>query len=230
MAGNTNVHKDHRGRIRTKFHLTGFDGWGEHEVLEMLLFYAIPRVNTNPIAHKLIDYFGSLSKVLDASVEELQNVEGIGYATAVYISSLGKLQGIYTKSKWINKKERLSSAAAMGFYCVDYIGNEQEEVFAVITLDSQYIVQNRAVIQRGLIDSVSVSTRKIAEMAFRTKSRYIVICHNHPSGLPNPSDVDINVTKSIISALSPLNIDLIDHIVVGGGHYISMAQQGFINN
>lgn len=230
MAEKKNVHKDHRSRMRNKFSKKKFDGWEEHEILEMLLFYAIPRVNTNPIAHRLIDTFGCLSNVLDASVEDLQNVEGVGQSAAVYLKALGEVPGVYRRSKWVDNRKNLSSVANMSNFCIDYLDNELEEVFAVITLDSQYNLKNKEIISRGLVNFVPVSIRKIAEIALRTNASYVVLCHNHPSGLPTPSREDIELTKDVISALSPLNVELIDHVVVGGGTYYSLAQHGYLNN
>lgn len=225
-----NVHSSHRERIREKFKAMGFEGWYEHEILEMLLFYTIPRTDTNPIAHRLIEKFGSLAQVLDADVSALMKVDGIGESTALFISALGKLQAEYAKSKWPKNRAVFTNTTVAGLYCRDYIGNETEEVLAVICLDGQNAVKKREIISRGVTDRVDVSIRKIAESAFNADAKYIVLCHNHPSGIPHPSQKDIELTNTIAAALSPLNIELFDHIIVGGQSFSSMAERGLIKN
>lgn len=225
-----NIHKSHRKRVREKFSETGFEGWREHEILEMMLFYVIPRADTNPLAHTLIKKFGSLAQVLDADISALKKTEGVGEATAVYLKALGRLMPEYTKSKWPKNKTVFTNSTVAGLFCVDYIGNETEEVLAVICLDSQSAVKKKEIVSRGLVDRVDVSIRKIAEAAFSSGAKYIVLCHNHPSGVPHPSQQDIELTHSIIKALSPLNIELFDHIIVGGRSFSSMAERGLIKN
>ena len=189
-----NVHESHRERVREKFKSGGFEGWCDHEILELLLFYAIPRADTNPIAHRLIDRFGTLSGVLDADVTALLEVDGIGTSTACYI------------------------------------GSESEEVLAVICLDAKNQVKSKRIISRGMSDRVDVSIRKIVQAAFDAKVNYVVLCHNHPSGSAHPSQQDIDMTNAVAAALRPLDIELCDHIVVGGDTFTSMADRGFIKN
>ncbi len=225
-----NVHKQHRERVREKFLSAGFEGWHDHEVLEMMLFYVIPREDTNPIAHALIEKFGTLAQVLDASVEALLKVKGVGRQTAIYLNALGKMQKNYTRSKWSKNKSVLSNSTVTGLYCTDYIGNETEEVLAVVCLDSQNAVKHKEIISRGTIDRVDVSIRKIAETSFNVNARYIVLCHNHPSGIPHPSQEDIEITDLVVKALKPFDIEVFDHIIVGGESFSSMADIGLLNN
>lgn len=224
------VHDSHRERVREKFRNGGFEGWCEHEILELLLFYAIPRADTNPIAHALIDRFGSLSGVLDADVGALSEVSGVGMNTACYIAALGRLPAEYLRSKWSGGKVPLSNSTAAGRYCTDYIGNESEEVLAVICLDAKNQVKSKRIISRGVSDRVDVSIRKIVQAAFDAKVNYVVLCHNHPSGNSHPSQQDIDMTNAVAAALRPLDIELCDHIVVGGDSFTSMADRGFIKN
>ncbi len=226
-----NVHKSHRERVREKFCNGGFEGWCGHEILELLLFYTIPRADTNPIAHRLIDRFGSLAGVLDADVNALMQVDGIGLNTACYLSALGHLPAEYMRSKWETDKTALSNSTAAGRYCADYIGSESEEVLAVVCLDAKNQVKSKRIISRGSADRVDVSIRKIVQAAFDAKVNYVVLCHNHPSGSSHPSQQDIDMTNEVASALRPLDIELCDHIVVGGGGgFTSMADRGFIKN
>ncbi|MDP4133002.1 MAG: DNA repair protein RadC [Bacillota bacterium] len=223
-----NPHGSHRERVREKYLQQGFEGWHEHEVLEMLLFNGLPRVDTNPLAHALLDEFGTLAQVLDADVTALMKVPGIAKNTAIYLNMLGKLQGVYCRSKWHDGNNILPNSTAVGLFCVDYIGNEIDEVVAILCLDSKKSLKKAAIISKGIVDRAPVHIRKIAEVALSVNARFVVLCHNHPSGNPNPSGEDKELTRMVSCALAPLNIDLIDHIVVGGKSFISMAEAGIM--
>ncbi len=220
------VHDNHRERVRQKFAAQGFTGWHDHEILELFLFYVMPRVDTNPTAHALIDEFGTLAQVLDADVDALKRVRGVGETTALYLHALGCLPSVYAQSKWDGKKTVLSNATATSLFCIDFIGHASDEVMGLICLDTQRQVKKKLLLSQGLVDSVEVSIRRIAEAAMGVNARYVVLCHNHPSGMAAPSYTDIETTKSIAKALSPLNIEVLDHIVVGGKTAYSMAEAG----
>ena len=225
-----NVHSNHRERVKKKFSDFGFEGWYDHEVLEMMLFYAIPRCDTNPIAHALLKEFGSLSGVLDANVEQLKKIPGIGESAAIYISALGKMQSVYNRSKWKDSKSVFDNVTSAGLYCADYIGNETEEVLALILLDNQKCVKKSTILSRGVIDKVHIDIRKIVEHVVSVNAKHIVLCHNHPSGVLQPSYEDIEMTKNILKALKPLEIEMVDHIIVSGKGYTSMAERGLLQN
>ena len=220
------VHDNHRERVRQKFAAQGFTGWHDHEILELFLFYVMPRVDTNPTAHALIDEFGTLAQVLDADVDALKRVRGVGETTALYLHALGRLPSVYAQSKWDGKKTVLSNATATSLFCIDFIGHASDEVMGLICLDTQRQVKKKLLLSQGLVDIVEVSIRRIAEAAMGVNARYVVLCHNHPSGMAAPSYTDIETTKSIAKALSPLNIEVLDHIVVGGKTAYSMAEAG----
>lgn len=226
----SNSHSNHRERVRKKFAEFGFDGFYDHEVLEMMLFYAIPRCDTNPIAHALLDEFGTLAQVLDADVDSLKKVDGIGESAAVYLSALGKIVGRYNRSRWEDTKSAFANVTSAGLWCADYIGNETEEVFALICLDTQKQVKKQVILARGVVDKVHVDVRKIAQHVVSVNAKYIVLCHNHPSGILQPSYEDIEMTGKLIAALKPLEIEIIDHFVVSGRGFTSMAERGLLKN
>ena len=225
-----NTHAKHRERVRKKFSDNGFNGWYDHEVLEMMLFYAIPRSDTNPLAHELLKEFGTLSAVLDADIEALKKVPGIGESTAIYLSSLGKLQGVYNRSKWKDTKTVFDNVASAGLYCSDFIGNETEEVLGLICLDTKKNVKKSTILSRGVIDKVHIDIRKIVEHVISVNAKHIVLCHNHPSGVLQPSYEDIEMTRRIAKALLPMEIEMVDHFIVCGKGYTSMAERGFLEN
>ena len=224
------IHENHRERVKKKFSDFGFEGWYDHEVLEMMLFYAIPRCDTNPIAHELLKEFGSLSAVLDANAEQLEKIPGIGKSAAVYLSALGKLNKVYTRSKWNDSKTVLSNVTSAGLFCADFIGNETEEVLALVCLDSQKCIKKSTILARGVVDKVHIDIRKIVENVVSVNAKHVVLCHNHPSGVLQPSYEDIEMTKNILKALKPLEIEMIDHIIVCGKGYTSLAERGFLEN
>lgn len=225
-----NVHINHRDRVKKKFSDFGFEGWYDHEVLEMMLFYAIPRCDTNPMAHALLKEFKTLAQVLDADIEALKKVPGIGENAAVFLSALGKLQGVYNRSKWGDGKTVLDNVTSAGIFCSDFIGNEKEEVFALICLDNKKEVKKSTVLSRGVIDKVHADIRKIVENVVSVNAKYVILCHNHPSGILQPSYDDIEMTRHISKALSMMEIELVDHFVVCGKGYTSMAERGILEN
>ena len=190
-------HSGHRQRLRESFLALGAKAMPEHQLLELLLTYAIPRRDVNPLAHRLIERYGSLAAVLKADVAELKNA-GLGEYAATLIALAGAMRNISEKPR---KKQRR---------------NEAERA----SLDDRR--------RSGTIDQSAVYPRIIAECALRHAAAYAMLCHNHPSGNPAPSNEDIAMTKMIFSALSGIGIQLYDHIIVGDERAYSMARNVYI--
>ena len=183
------MHKEHRIRVKNRFLAEGFDHFEPHNILEMLLFYAIPQKDTNELAHSLINRFGSLEKVFDASFEELMTVPGIKEHSATLIKMIPSLARVYYVEK--NKAgESLADLDAWGQYFVNrYIGIEVETVFLLL-LDNKFNIIECAKIHEGCVNSSAISIRKMAEIIFSKNASMVVLAHNHPSGLPIPSSDD----------------------------------------
>ena len=221
-----NPHKGHRERLKLRFLESGLDSFTDVQALELLLFYAIPQKDTNPIAHALLDRFGSLSQVLDADVEELKKVPGISDHTASLLRLVTELARFYQVDS-AQRTEVLTSLDACGAYLVPrFFGRKVETVF-LLCLDAKCKVLCCREIGEGSVNAASISVRKVVEAALSANATTVVLAHNHPSGVALPSADDVQTTRRIAAALSAVEVQLIDHIVVAEGDFISMAQSGY---
>ena len=216
------THDGHRARLRKRFMDEGLDHFTEIQALELLLYYAIPRVDTNPIAHALLEHFGSLSQVLDASVEELCKVKGIGENTAVYLHLITEMGRFYQVNR-SSQVKILSTLESCAEYLVPFFfGRKVESVF-LICLDAKCKVLACKEVGEGSVNSAGISIRKIVETAIGVNATTVVLAHNHPSGLAIPSAEDVQTTRRIANALQAVEITLADHIIVADDDYVSMA-------
>ena len=220
------IHDGHRQRLKERFLQGGLDNFTDVQVLELVLFYCIPRKDTNPIAHALLDHFGSLSQVLEASVEELQKVPGIGENTAIYLTMLTQVGRYYL----VDRSQReviLPTIDKCGAYLVPYFFGRSVETVYLLCLDAKCKVLCCREIGQGSVNSAGISVRKIVEVALGANATTVVLAHNHPSGLALPSAEDIQTTRRVAAALSAVEVHLADHIVVADGDYVSMVQSGY---
>ncbi len=219
-------HTGHRLRMKERFLKMGLESFEPHEVLELLLTYSIPRRNTNLIAHKLIDTFGSISAVFDAPFEALVSIDGITENSATLIKMIPQILRFYTSetddNKCLNTIERVRK-----YFSVSFIGLTNEE-FKVCCLDNGLNVISCTTVAKGTNKSASISARQIAEAAFKANSTNIIIAHNHPDALCSPSDADKVITRKLRSSLKALDIDILDHIIVGKDGVLSFKEIGLI--
>lgn len=219
------IHDGHRKRLRERFLNEGLDNFDELQVLELLLFYSIARQDTNPIAHALLDRFGSLSHVLEAPPEELKKVPGIGDNTAAFVSFVTALSRYYLVNRAASSAI-LTSIEACGTYLLPrFYGRRNETVF-LLCLDAKCKVLCCKEVGEGSVNSAAVPIRRIVEMALGANATSVVLAHNHPSGIALPSDEDIQTTRRLAMALDAVEINLVDHIVVADDDFVSMAQSG----
>ena len=220
------IHKDHRQRLRDRFLREGLDNFDEVNVLELLLFYCIPRIDTNPIAHRLLDHFGSLNNVLNAGAEELEKVEGIGPNASTFLTLITQV-GRYYQVKQSQPGKILRTIDQCGNYLVPYFfGREQETVF-MLCLDAKCKVICCKMVGEGSVNSANIPIRRVVEMALAANATTVVLAHNHPSGLAIPSADDIQTTQRIAAALETVEIILADHLVVSKDDYVSIAQSNY---
>lgn len=216
-------HAGHRDRVKSRFEKEGLSGFEDHVALEMLLFYAIPQRDTNNTAHDLINEFGSLSGVFEASVESLERVKGVGRNAAILIKLIPEMYSKYQLDKAKNSSLILDSAEKVGKYFVSkYIGLTHEVLMAVC-LDNKCRVKKSFVVSEGSIGSTDVNLRKIAGMAINVNASSVIIAHNHPAGVAAPSSGDVEAVRVIVNTLRKLDIVLCDSIIVAGENYYSMA-------
>lgn len=217
------IHSGHRGRLRNRFLAEGLDSFEPHNVLELILFYAIPRIDTNEIAHRLIQQFGSLSEVLDAPYEELRKVKGVTENAATLLKLLPELSRAYCVNRHA-ADEVLNSPQKIGEYFVDrFIGRTKECVY-LLCLDSSLNVINCDLLTEGTVTSSNIEIKSIAERVLRHNACRVVLAHNHPRGLAMPSNEDIIVTREIKRALAYLHIEMLDHIIVAGNDWYSLFE------
>lgn len=220
------IHKGHRERLKQRFLEEGLDNFTDIQVLELLLFFAIPVKDTNPLAHALLDHFGSLSQVLEADVEELKKVPGIKDHAATLLALVTQLCRYYQVSS-AQQNQVLTTLEDCGRYLVPrFFGRTKETVF-LLCLDAKCKVLGCKEIGEGSVNSASISVRKVVETALAANATTVVLAHNHPSGIAVPSNEDIQTTQRIAAALYAVEIHLADHIVVAEGDYVSMVQSGY---
>ena len=223
---NTTIHKGHRERLKQRFLEDGLDNFTDIQVLELLLFYAIPQRDTNPIAHALLNHFGSLSGVLDADVAELKKVPGISDHSATLLALVTELCRYYQVDS-AQRVEILTTLDACGAYLVPrFFGRTKETVF-LLCLDAKCKVLCCKEVGEGSVNSASISVRKIVETALAANATTVILAHNHPSGVAVPSGEDAQTTRRIAAALSAVEVHLADHIIVADGDYVSMVQSGY---
>lgn len=228
MAASENVHAGHRKRLKKEFLDHGASGFSEIRALELLLFYALARQDTNPLAHSLLDRFGSLHGVLSASVSELCTVDGIAENTAILIRLVPELIRLSEYGKSQKKKEKIDSSFAAGSLISACFAGESNEKFMLFCLDSQKRIKRQEEISRGVVNSVGVDVRRVAEIALSYKAAACIAAHNHPDGDAFPSNEDREVTLQLRDALNLLGIPLLDHIIIGTDGYFSFADAGLL--
>jgi len=221
------MHEGHRSRLKNRFLEEGLDSFEDHQILELLLFYAIPRKDINELAHSLINKYGSLSGVLEADPKDLAKTPGLGENSAILLALIPSLARNYLKDRW-GTRPVLSSTANAGEYVLTLCAGRSYEVFYVICLDAQHNVIYPALVHEGTIDQAPVYPRVIVETALRHKAHSVILAHNHPGGSPAPSPQDIEVTKRIRIALEQISISVLDHIIAAGEQYVSCAEKGLL--
>ena len=221
-----NPNEGHRQRLRQRFLQYGLDPYPEYQALELLLFYAIPRRDTEPLARALLERFGSLQEVLYANPEELSQVPGIGENAATLIHLI---QALYRKGCLSSSRQPeliFTSGIQAGEYFVNYfIGKTSEELHAAF-LDKKGKVLAIRCIASGGKDALSLNVRKVVEEAILSHASGVILSHNHPSGIALPSEADNRATVEIREALNTVGIRLLDHVIVADGDYVSLAASG----
>lgn len=220
---NENIHKGHRIKVRNKFYESGFSGMASHNILEILLFFGIPYKDTNPIAHDLINRFGSLSAVLEAKRTDLMQIKGMTENAACLLTMILPLYRKYSEDLIARKRTFNSVKETADFLRTLYIDNNNNERVYVLCFDANNNLVTFRMLNEGDIRSSSVDLRKLASIILETNAASVVISHNHPHGVSLPSSEDIVVTKDIVSLLATLKVKLNDHIIVTDTDYFSMA-------
>ncbi len=222
-----NPHENHRERMRKRFRENGFNGFDDHQIIELLLFYTCPRKDTNVLAHTLINRFGSIAGILDASYEDLISIKGISENSATLFKIIPKMLSVYYNSRSdgmvYDNFQKLKE-----LFTPHFVGLTHEE-FRLACFNNNLQVVSNILISAGAPSFTYINARKIVEEAFRVKSDYVVLAHNHPNGSPAPSIDDVNTTRSLNRSLKALGINLLDHVIIGKNSSASMRELACID-
>lgn len=221
-------HYGHRERMRNRFLKSGLDRFQPHEILEIMLFYALPRANTNEIAHELIYEFHSFSEVLDADLEDLTQIKGISEYAAVFLKLLPQLCWQYQLDK-IHDLETLDTVEKLCIYVKAQLFYAVQEQVLLLCLDESLYLLHYEIISTGDTQSVMLDAHRIVACAMQKRSSRIVLAHNHPHAKADFSDADLFATKQLKRSLFGVQVQLLDHIVVGrNGDTASMKMMGLL--
>ena len=217
------IHAGHRGRVKTEFLTRGLEGWPDHRVLELLLFYALPQGDVNGLAHELIDRFGSLVGVLDASPDELKKVPGVGEHTAVLLRLIPALTGRYQKDRG-SLGQRITCPEEAAAELHPYFAGVRNEMVYILCLDGKGKLLGVRKVSEGSIHASDINIRRIVEEAMGLRAAGLYLAHNHVSNLAFPSPADWQTTDVIRAALGGVGLELIDHLIFVDGDAISLNQ------
>jgi DNA repair protein RadC len=219
--------KGHRERLRKRYVTSGIGSLNDYEVLELLLYYVISRKDTKALAKDLLARFGSLKKLLDADLKEIEALKGVGPRTSLLIRLVKDLGALYLREEAMSSPQ-ISSMKALLDYCMVAMGGLKDERFDVIHLDAQNRIIKTETVQEGIVNQAVVYPRKILENALKNKASAIILVHNHPSGHLRPSEADVRLTRTLQDTARVLDILVHDHIIVGGNRYFSFREEGLL--
>lgn len=220
-----NVHKDHRARMRERVRRAGLSDLAPHEVLEVVLYYAIPQKDTNPLAHRLLSQFGSIYGVLSAPEEELCKVPGIGEHAAFLLHLLLPAAAYTMAHQAVNKTTAYSDVDTVGTYLVQHYMGITQETVCVMLLNNRFELIDCVDLFQGSVNSVGITPRMIIELSYRKDASMIILAHNHPDGVPIPSHDDIQTTSSLRHTLTAAGVRLLEHFIIAGNRYCTMISK-----
>lgn len=220
-------HKGHRQRMKTRFLEHGADSLDDHQLLELLLFFALPRVDTNPLAHELLERFGSIDAVLDASPDELKSVPGLGGNAAALLKLIPAVGRRYLTAKNSVGSILASTEEAGRFLLPRFLGRRDETVM-LVCLDTKMKAVSCRTIASGDVSAAHISVRKVVEQALAQNAPFVLLAHNHVNGLALPSAEDVATTRRLEEALALVGVTLVDHIIVAGDDFVSLRENGVL--
>lgn len=218
----------HRERLRERFQKAGAAGLHDYELLELLLTYALPRKDVKPIAKALLDRFGGLAGVLDASQRELEEAEGLGPISATLIRLVKELSTAYLAER-MKARDVLSSPQAVVEFARAKLAGLPHEAFMVIYLNTKNEVIEYEIAHEGTVDRAIIYPRRIIESALSHHAAGLILVHNHPSGHPEPSEEDRLLTRAIAEAAHTVDVRVLDHIIVGKDEYCSFRERQILD-
>ena len=223
MGEKNTLHEKHRERLKEKFLEFGLDGIEDHELVELLLFYAVPRQNTNETAHRLINEYGRLSDILEADIDNLTEIKGISKHSAALFKLI-----LACINKYMSEQNDIVNAMLTPQNIDKYIKNlfygHTNEVAYALLLDKECVVKKVKKLSIGTVNAAPLYPREVVKLAVNEKYPYMILAHNHPNGDAMPSQNDFKITKTIELALNFVEVRLVDHVIVSGDKVISLAK------
>ena len=218
---------DHRQRLRARFMAGGATAMPEYELLELILFRAIPRRDVKPLAHDLMCRFGDFNRVLTAPEARLRDVKGVGDAVITELKIVEAAAHCMARSKVMHTYV-LSSWDSLLDYCHTVMAHRETEQFRVLYLDRKNMLIGDEEQAKGTVDHVPVYPREVAKRALELNASAIILVHNHPSGDPTPSQSDIDMTARVNAACEALGLTLHDHLIIGKSQELSFRAEGYL--
>ena len=218
---------DHRQRLRARFMQGGAAAIPDYELLELVLFRAIPRRDVKPLARALMDRFGDFNRVITAPEPRLRDISGVGDAVIVELKVIEAAAHRMARSR-VMRQHVLSGWDALLDYCHTTMAHRETEQFRVIYLDGKNVVIGDEEQGKGTVDHVPVYPREVAKRALELNASALILVHNHPSGDPTPSQADIDMTQQIFAACSALGLTLHDHLIIGKSRELSFRSEGYL--
>jgi len=219
-----NLNKGHRERMRARFARGGMDAMADHEIIELLLYYAIPRRDTNRLAHRIMREFGSLHAVFEADVMEIQKRCGLSENTATLLAMILPVARRYDISRW-GRRVHFASTKSLADYIQTLFIGRTVECFYLLCLDNRASLIAATELTRGTLDRAELYPREIMKCVMINDAAHVVIAHNHPSGNLEISEADVQTTQRLVSMLANVEVGVLDHIICGGKRYISFAER-----
>lgn len=219
--------KDHRKRLRSRFMDGGAAAMPDYELLELVLFGAVPRQDMKPVARALLDTFGDFNRVLSAPVARLSAIPGLGEAVVTHLKVVEAAAHRMARARVMHKPV-LSSWPALLDYCHTSMAHRETEQFRVLYLDRKNTLIADEEQARGTVDHVPVYPREVVKRALELNASALILVHNHPSGDPTPSDSDISMTQQIKDAADTLGLQLHDHLIIGKSRELSFRSAGYL--
>lgn len=218
------MHEGHRSRMRERFLQNGPEGFADHELLELFLYYSIPRADTNPVAHRLYEHFGSFRGILEAEPDELLSLEGIGPSSAMLLKLLPEMLRRYAKESLAPVKQYDTLSKIGMFFFPYFLGLDHERLYAMF-LNNRMGLIDCVLISQGTVNTSEVSVRRVAEIAIQRRAASVVLAHNHPNGLAIPSSADVEVTDYVNRTCSDLGINLLEHLIIADNRFWPIMKQ-----
>ena len=223
------VHTGHRKRVKDEFLANGLNGLPDHRVLELLLFYAIPQGDVNPLAHQLMAQFGSLAGVFHATHEPLLEVDGVGYGTAVLIRLIPAVAARYLQAN-SSFDGQLTNTWQFRELLLPLFFGQRSELAYLVCMDGKNKLIVTKKLGEGITDAVQITTRKVLEAALGCNASRVALAHNHVSGVALWSDADLSTTMRIRDVLRETGIELVDHFIIANDDMVSMAESGLFRD